>query len=271
MRKLAIRHKQRKKRQDGQYCPLNRSHVSSWALAGPMISPLKTAIDFDGFMTFNLEYFVMNNINSSFSKLSSSGFLAQAQRIVTALTANPAFPEPWPASVPSLAQLNTDLAAYEAALGAAAAGDRNRIIDRKAARQVLQTDLALVAPYLQAACKADPTVLGTTGYPLRKHTVRSTVFEPPAAPANFTIARGPVSGTLSVSCSRMSGVGSYEAQIATGDPTVETNWSSAGLFKNSQRMTLQGLTPGKSCSVRLRAIGTAGPGAWTLPASLIVV
>jgi hypothetical protein len=214
----------------------------------------------------------MSKINLSFSNLFSADFLQQAQRIVTALTGNPAFQPPWPTPIPTLAQLGTDLAAYQAALAAAAAGDRNHIADRRAARRTLQNDLALIAPYLQAVSRGDAVMLGSTGFPLRKQSVRATVFDPPSAPANFVVTRGSLSGTLSVSCRRMSGVGSYEVQqVATADPTVEANWSAAGTFKNSQRMTLEGLPSGKLCSVRLRAVGTAGPGAWTLPASLMVV
>lgn len=210
-------------------------------------------------------------INSGFTGLSSSAFLAQAQLIVTSLTGNPAFPEPWPASVPSLAQIGTDLTTYQSAVSAAAAGDRNRIADRRAARRVLQGDLALLAPYLQAVAQADPGVLGTSGFPPRRNAPRAVVFGPPPAPDNFVVVRGPLSGTLLASCSRMAAAGSYEAQVTLADPTVENNWTNAGTFKNSRRMTLQGLTPGKVCSVRLRAIGTGGPGAWTLPSSLMVV
>jgi hypothetical protein len=213
----------------------------------------------------------MNKINSSFINLSSANFLAQAQRIVTSLTANPAFPEPWPTAVPTLAKLNADLAAYQAALTAAAAGDRNLIAERRAARQLVQSDLNLLAPYLQTLSQGDAVMLGSSGFPLRKQSPRTTVFDPPPAPANLVVDRGSLSGSLVLSCSRMPGVGSYEAQVATADPTVEANWNAAGTFKNSQRMTLQGLTAGKVCSVRLRAIGNAGPGAWTLPVSLMVV
>jgi hypothetical protein len=45
----------------------------------------------------------------------------------------------------------------------------------------------------------------------------------------------------------------------------------AGSFKNSSRIELPGLTPGKVYSVRLRALGAAGPGAWTPASSLMVV
>lgn len=211
------------------------------------------------------------NINSSFINLSSSRFLAQAQRIVTALTANPAFPEPWPASVPTLAKLAADLASYEACLAAASAGDRNRIADRQAARQVLQGDLTLIAPYLQTMCQGDRVILGSTGFPLRRLTARSAVALAPPAPDNVVASRGTLSGTLSLSCRRIPGAGSYEVQVATADPTVEGNWSNAGTFKNCRSMIVAGLIPGKICSVRVRAIGSAGPGAWCAPSSLMVV
>lgn len=64
---------------------------------------------------------------------------------------------------------------------------------------------------------------------------------------------------------------SYDAQITSEDPTTESNWIAAGRFKNCTGIELSGLTLGKTYFVRVRALGSGGPGAWTIPSSLMVV
>jgi hypothetical protein len=74
-----------------------------------------------------------------------------------------------------------------------------------------------------------------------------------------------------VKASPVSKAGAYEVQTTTADPTIESNWTAAGSFMNCGHIELDGLTVGKVYSVRLRAIGSAGPGAWTPASSLMVI
>lgn len=210
-------------------------------------------------------------LNSGFNKLKSADFVSQVERIVTAMTGNTAFPEPWPANVPTLAQIQADLAAFQAEATATSAGDRTRIATRKAARSKLQSDMTLLAYYLQSASQGDETLLSSTGFPLRAPVVQARIADVPAAPTDFLLTRGPLSGTLMARVRRVPKAGSYDAQVTAADPTVEANWTAAGSFKNSSRIELSGLTPGKVYYVRVRALGSGGPGAWTIPASLMVV
>ena len=210
-------------------------------------------------------------IKWNFNRLSSLPFVAQTEQIVTALTGNANFPEPWPSTVPSLQQIQTDLAAYQAALTATNAGDRTRIVERDTARVKLQTDLTQLAFQLQTVSQGNDSLLATTGYPLRQPIQQSRIVEVPAAPDNFVLSRGVLSGSVLVRAKPVPKAASYDAQVTSADPTVEANWAMAGSFKNSSRIELQGLTPGKVYSVRLRALGAAGPGAWTPAQSLMVV
>lgn len=210
-------------------------------------------------------------INSNFNKLSSAAFLAQVERIVTAMSGNANFPEPWPATVPSLAQIQSDLAAFQAALTATQSGDRTRIVERNTARSKLSADLFVLANYVQTVAPNDDSRLVTTGFPLRQPAPRARLSEVPDAPAGFDVYRGTVSGTLVARASRVARAGSYDVQITTADPTVESNWTPAGSYKNCGRIELQGLTPGKTYTVRIRALGSAGPGAWATSESLMVV
>lgn len=210
-------------------------------------------------------------INTGFKRLTPVKFAAQVDLVITSLTGNASFPEPWPASVPSLAQLQTDLANFQGILNAIATGDRSQIVNRQALRQKLADELTQVAFYVQTVANGDATLLATTGYPARKLPSRALVTADVPAPAQLTVNRGAVSGQLIVRASKVPKAAMYDVQITTADPTVETNWTAAGSYTTCRRILLEGLTPGKVYQVRMRAIGATGPGNWTAASSLMVV
>lgn len=210
-------------------------------------------------------------INVSFNSLNPSALLAQAQGIVTAMTANPGFPEPWPGNVPTLAQIQTDWAALQTAVTATTAGDKTQIPQRNAAKQALADHLTHLGFYVQSLAGSDTVLLASTGFPLRQQTPRAKVVDAPPAPDRLRLGRGVNSGSLLVRASPVPKAASYDVQVTTGDPTVESNWIVAGSFMNCGRIELGGLTPLKTYSVRMRALNAAGPGAWTTPESLVVL
>jgi hypothetical protein len=210
-------------------------------------------------------------INSNFNNLKPSSLLAQAQTIVTAMTGNPAFPEPWSATVPPLAQIQKDLAAFQDAVTATAVGDRTRIAERTATGAVLVNDLGQLALYVQGIANGNQEMLATTGYPLRQRHSRNLVVDVPQAPVDVRTYPGIVSGSLLIRSPKVEGAASYDVQIATADPTVESNWTAAGSYTSCRRIELSGLTAFKTYWVRMRGLGSAGPGAWSVPVSLPVV
>ena len=214
---------------------------------------------------------MFNMIVSNFSKQSNTDFLAQAQLIVTSMTGNAAFPEPWPSTVPTLAQIEADLAAFQSVFSATAAGDKTRVEERKNARNKLANDLNLLGFNVQLVAQGDTTKLESSGFPLRQRRSLTLAPLPPAPPASVVLSRGPVSGSIIIRASRVPQAGSYDVQVTTGDPTVEANWTDAGVYKTCRRIELLGLTPMKTYSVRMRALGTAGYGAWTPTTSVGVL
>lgn len=206
----------------------------------------------------------------TFDRLSEADFLAKAGAIVAALTNNPNFPEPWPAQVPSLAQLAEALNAYREAYHASLTRDTVKIGQRDAARQTLTDMFRRLAPYLEMVAQDDAAMLATTGYDLRRESVRGNGDTLPA-PADFRVGHGLQSGTLDVHVARLAGARSYEVHTAQGDPTVEANWRHALVSPTATRITLAGLKPAQTYWVRVRGIGGNGAGQWTDPAMVIVV
>ena len=207
---------------------------------------------------------------TTFDRLSEPDFLAKSGTIVTALTANAHYPEPWVAQVPTLAQLTAAYTAYLDSYHAALNHDSLKIALRNSARQALTELFKRLIPYLELVAQGDTHILATTGYDLRKDIVRGGGGDTLPAPADFRVAHGAKSGSFDIHIAKLPGAGSYEVQTAQGDPSIEDNWQHALSSLTSAHILLEGLTPAQSYWVRVRGIGSAGAGVWTEPVSLIV-
>ncbi len=62
-----------------------------------------------------------------------------------------------------------------------------------------------------------------------------------------------------------------EVQTTTGDPNVDANWQTKGIFQGG-RAEMSGFTPGVIIWVRVRTVGLKGVmGAWSDPAQIRVM
>ena len=206
----------------------------------------------------------------AFDSLNEADFQAKAGNILSALTNNPNFPEPWPEPVPSLAQLNEAFKVYLDAYHASLTRDTLKIAQRDAARQTLTYLLKHLANYLELIAHLDTAMLTTTGYDLRKDIVRGIHGGTLPGPSDFKIAHGPKSGSLMLHVARLAGAKSYEVQSAQGDPANEDNWKPTTTSATGTHILLEGLTPAQTYWFRIRAIGSGGEGVWTDPVSVIV-
>jgi hypothetical protein len=209
---------------------------------------------------------------TTFTKLSGSDFLTKAGNIVNSLRRNPNFPEPWIAQVGTFDNLNAVFTAYQKSYAAAIKGDRDRIEERKAARAALETHLKMLAPYLEAVAAGDIAKLSSTGYDLRRNITRSARPERLSAPTDFTVKHGKLSGQIVLHTARLQGAKSYVAEYTDGDPhNPETVWVGTNTFSRCSMMEVNGLVRGKAYWFRVCGVNGAGYGAWTDPASLIVM
>jgi hypothetical protein len=207
----------------------------------------------------------------SFDTLNEADFQAKVGHILSSLTDNPHFPEPWPEPVPSLAQLNEAYRVYLDAYHASLTRDSLKIRQRDAARDALTDLLKHLANYLELVAHHDTDKLATTGYDLRKDAVRGIHGGALPSPDKFWAELGPMSGTVILHVARMAGAKLYEVQTGQGDPSFEENWKPATTSTTGSHMLVEGLTPAQTYWFRVRAIGSGGPGLWTDPVSLIVV
>lgn len=206
--------------------------------------------------------------------LSEPDFLARSGYIITSMTNNPGFPEPYPEPVPSVAQLRSDHELYCAAYYAALQRDVGKIALRNEARRTLTRGLQRLALYLDMVADGDDTRLATTGFELRRTAPRAPTSASTTVllgrPDNFRVGHGPQPGSLQIDAGSVRGAMSYEIQICQGDPMTEAGWKSVLTVRAVRRLMLGDLPNGPTW-IRLRAVapdGSCGP--WTLPISAVV-
>ncbi len=207
----------------------------------------------------------------SFEDLSEADFLAKTELINSSMATNSNFPSPWPSPLASPSSLMALFSGYQTAFNAALTKDAAKIVLRNTARTSLSTYLKKFAPYLEVVANGDLAKLMGTGYSLRQSSVPSGGTDPLPAPTDFGVIRGDISGVLIAHARRLKGAGSFLVQTTDGDPTVEANWKNYIICINCMKIEITGQTPGKTVSVRMRAIGSNGPGVWTAAGSLMVV
>ena len=206
----------------------------------------------------------------AFEDLSEPDFLAKAELINSSMSTNSNFPGPWPSPLSSPTSITSLFTAYQTAYNAALTHDAAKIVLRNIARQSLMTYLKKLAPYLEVVANGDLVKLMSTGYDLRQDATPTGGTDPLPAPVDFRVKRGDLSGVLIGHARKLKGASGYEVQICEGNPTVEADWSHYASIKSANRFQIAGQTPGTLLSVRMRAIGSNGPGVWTTAISLIV-
>jgi hypothetical protein len=204
-----------------------------------------------------------------FEPLSEGDFFTRAELINSSMTANASFPLPWPAAVPTPAQLNASFTAYQSAYNAAMSKDMGKVAARETTRKALTVILKKIAPYLEIVAAGSVTMLQTTGYELRQDATHNAPSMLPVPP-NFKVARGMMSGSLVASAATVTGAGSYLLQWTAGDPTLPASWSGGQVFMHCTHMEVTGQTPGAKLSLRLCAVGPNGQGPWTDAATIFV-
>jgi hypothetical protein len=207
----------------------------------------------------------------AFEHLSEPAFLVRVESISTSVDGNPAFPVPWPGTVPAPSTIVTAVAAYQVVYAAAKDGDRARVKIRSAARKVLTGQLKTVAAYLEIVANGSTSVLATTGYDMRHDIVKSLVQTPLPAPEGLKVSRGALTGTLLVHAKAQASADVYIVQVASADPSVATNWTDVGTYPHCNRIELTGLTANKTYYVRICGFNKNGNGVWATSAGVLVL
>ncbi len=122
-----------------------------------------------------------------------------------------------------------------------------------------------MAAYVEAASGGDAAKIESAGMSVRAPRTPPVVPGPVLA---LALTEGDFPGTLDVAFDPTAGAKSYEVQTSA-DPMSEATWAfKMSLAKSSG--TIEGLTSGAKRWVRVRAVGAAGVGPWSDPATKVV-
>ncbi len=197
-------------------------------------------------------YFITRNTDAQ--------LLVASQRIIVAMTGNPAYPAP----NPTLAEFTAARNAYIAVVNAAK-DSRLAMAVRNQQRGTFGTLLRNLAHYVQVASNGDlPTLLGS-GFTAHR---RSQPVGTLPAPANLRLVRGRASGQVIARCNPVPQAGAYAWRYASA--TAPTTWISVDTTFAAS-VLLEGLVPGTQYNVQARALAKVGPSNWSDVASLMVV
>ena len=207
----------------------------------------------------------------TFDRLSAPDFLAKSGSIVTSMTGNRHYPEPWAGQGLTLDNLKASYAAFQDAYNASLTHDTLKIAQRDTTRKTLTDLLKRLALYLELMSDGHTALLATTGYELRHDSVRNNSSELLPAPSDFKVTHGQLTGSLNIQVTRIAGAGSYEIQITQGDPKIESDWQHELSSVTSTHILITDLKPGQIYWLRVRGIDSNGGGVWTDPISIMVI
>ena len=189
--------------------------------------------------------------------------IASTRAYTKAMLGNPAFVAP----APTLSSVGTAATKLEtdnntlANLRQQAEGQTGVVAASEAALDDLLTKLGA---YVDTIADGDETKIRSAGMDVRSGA--APIGQLPA-PTDLSATTGDRDGELDVQWNRVKGASSYVVEQTT-DAAAATGWKSAGVATKSKQ-SVTGLTTGQKYWFRVAAIGAAGQGPWSDPATKV--
>lgn len=206
----------------------------------------------------------MAKVKLDFRNLPDSEIIQQCTNIKTALTGNATFATP----TPTLTAFGTLLTTAQAKLTVsdnAQVASKQATSDKDAAIAALLAAASQLATYVDLTAAGDETKIMSAGMNVRAQRTPSAT---PSQVANLSVTAGDSSGELDLQWDPASSAKSYEVHVSP-DPVTNASWNSQPSVTKSKTV-VNGMASGTRVWTRVRAINSAGQGAWSSPISKIV-
>ncbi len=195
-------------------------------------------------------------VSLGFAKLADTELDNFAQAVIDAMTGNATYPSP-PVTMANLKTAKDD---FTAKMAAAQTGGIADTAAKNNSRQTLIGHLRQVATYVQIACNNDMALLLSSGFQAQSTNRASTPLE---QPQSLSIKNGG-SGQLVATIDPVRNANMYEGRIKPSDG----DWMPSVFTGDSQHIYFRGLTPGKTYTIEVRALGgSTGQSDWSDPSS----
>jgi hypothetical protein len=199
-------------------------------------------------------------ISLGFAKLSDTELDNFAQAVIDSMTGNATYPSP-PVTMAAMQTAKDD---FTSKIAAAQTGGPPDTAAKQNSRQALEGMLRQLASYVQIMCANDLALLLGSGF--QAQNVNNAQV-PLSQPVGLRLKHGS-SGQLIARVDPVKNTSMYEGRIK-GDDGV---WSAGVYTGDSQHIIFNGLTPGKTYTVQVRALGgSTGQSDWSDPSSHMVM
>jgi hypothetical protein len=219
---------------------------------------------YDGFVPPEESAKHMAEVVVGISNKSNAEVVESAITIHTDLTGNANVPTP----NPTLAALQTLITAADNAINDYNASKTNLATKKEVrdnAMAALKTGLMTEASTVQTATGGDAAKILSTGFKVKTHASPIGI---PDQVVDLKVSSGAEERVLRAVWKPVRGAKSYEIE-SSPDPIGPTTWVSKGSTTKAQA-NVNSFTSGERISLRIRALGSAGAGAWSDAGSKIV-
>jgi len=191
-----------------------------------------------------------------FTKLGDADFVSFCRTVATRLPGNPAFPAP-PVD-PTVFKTAVDTLATT--LSEAQDGGRKAIAEKNKQRDLVTVMMRKLAHYVEANCNNDLPTLISSGFEPKSTTPATP--QPLDQPVLNDVQHGKESGQFVAIIKRVKGARAYDIRwgVMPGANTAPTTWSSQQFPSARPPAVINGLTPGATYALQVRAFGKLG---WT--------
>ena len=203
----------------------------------------------------------MGKIKLNLRGMSVTDKVQYVRQIIAAMTGNANFPTP----EPPLADITTAVNGLETAFNAANTARQNAVSLTSAMddeEQALNALVMKLANYVENKSDGDEAKIQSAGMSVKS---KPAPIGSLPAPDNFLATAGDNEGEAYLSCKPVHGANSYTARYCK-DPITPEGWKPAGISTKSS-MIVKGLTSGDKYWFQVAAVGAAGQGPWSDPAT----
>jgi hypothetical protein len=198
---------------------------------------------------------IIYHISLAFAQLSDADLDEFAGGVIAGLTGNAAFTTP----AVSIADLTAAQAAFEDAITAMVQGGTQSTADKNNKRDALIALFRKEAKYVEMTSDNDLPTMLSSGFQINDTNHAQLPLDTP----QIVGIDNEMSGQLVVRALGVDNAHAYEVQVKNGG-----GWTPAGIFTQSRKMIVQGLTPGQVYSAQVRAVGgSTGYSDWSDPQS----